>query len=218
MFPICFQVHKFKMAGLHPVLLFGTKKKDCVSCECLSGLEVVTDTENASMKAVRTLYESLLSVIVKREANTSTPVDPEGPRELAESSLHPEATEEEEEEEEGEEEETFSLLLTPCDLAPTAPATAPSTSHSPPGPSSPSSSPPLSNSKESCPTLYPDPAPTAPATAPFTSWTKFPILISPTLQLQRELSTKISRRKKSQPNKLQVPQLNGKLPTFKNHS
>ena len=61
MFPICFQVHKFKMAGWQPVLLFGTKKKNSVSCDCLSGLEVVTDTENTSVKAVRTLYESLLS-------------------------------------------------------------------------------------------------------------------------------------------------------------
>ncbi|XP_060945094.1 uncharacterized protein LOC133022099 [Limanda limanda] len=108
-------VHKFKMAGLHPILLFGTNKKNCVSCDFLTGLEVVKDKESASVKAVRELYESLLSVIVKREKTKAlTPADPEGPRELAESPPHPAAKEEAEEERE-EEEKTFTLLLTPCD-------------------------------------------------------------------------------------------------------
>ncbi|XP_053295705.1 uncharacterized protein LOC128455832 isoform X1 [Pleuronectes platessa] len=145
-------VHKFKMAGLHPILLFGTNKRGSVSCDYLNGLEVVKDTENASVVAVRSLYKSLLSVIVRREkANNLTPVDPERPRELAESPLHRVAKEEEDE-------KTFSLFLTACDPAPTAPATAPSTSHSPPGQSYPSSSPslPLFNSKESCQPKYPD--------------------------------------------------------------
>ncbi|XP_062249429.1 uncharacterized protein LOC133958558 [Platichthys flesus] len=165
-------VHKLKMAGLHPMLLFGREKKGSVTADSISGLELVSDTNYKSLKIIEGLYGSLVTVIVKRErANPLTPVDPEGPRELAESPLHPEATEEEGEEgEEGEEEETFDLLLTPCDPAPTAPATAPSTSHSPPGPSSPPSSPPLSNSKESCPPKHPDPAPIAPATAPSTSY------------------------------------------------
>ncbi|XP_062264633.1 uncharacterized protein LOC133971341 [Platichthys flesus] len=157
MFPICFQVHKLKMAGLHPMLLFGREKKGSVSCDSISGLELVSDTDYKSLKIIEGLYGSLVTVIVKRErANPLTPVDPEGPRELAESPLHPEATGEDREEgEEGEEEETFDLLLTPCDPAPTAPATAPSTSHSHPRPSSPPSSSPLSNSKESCPPKHP---------------------------------------------------------------
>ncbi|XP_062258013.1 FYN-binding protein 1-like [Platichthys flesus] len=145
-------VHKFKMAGLHPILLFGTNKRGSVSCDYLNGLEVVKDTETASVVAVRSLYKSLLSVIVRREkANNLNPVDPERPRELAESHLHQVAKEEEDE-------KTFSLFLTACDPEPTAPATAPSTSHSPPGQSYPSSSPslPLFNSKESCQPKYPD--------------------------------------------------------------
>lgn len=54
------QIHKFKMAGLHPLFLFGTEKKNSVSCDYLSGLEAVTDQENDTVKTIHNLYESLL--------------------------------------------------------------------------------------------------------------------------------------------------------------
>ncbi|XP_061561715.1 uncharacterized protein LOC133417714 isoform X1 [Phycodurus eques] len=99
-------VHKFKMVGLHPLLLYGYAKKDKVSCGYLYGLEGVTTKELEIVAAIKDLYQSLLEVIIQREkeAQTVCLMDNEGPREPAGSSLDTRVKEED---------VAFPVILTP---------------------------------------------------------------------------------------------------------
>ena len=60
MFLIYLQIHNFKMAGLHPLLLYGHSKKQTVSCGKLCELDLVTETEEGSIQSIHTLYERIL--------------------------------------------------------------------------------------------------------------------------------------------------------------
>ncbi|KAG5282972.1 hypothetical protein AALO_G00036800, partial [Alosa alosa] len=60
-------IHKFEMAGFHPVFFWGYGKSNTVSCDMLCGMEAVEDKEKESILSLKELYESLLKAIIARE-------------------------------------------------------------------------------------------------------------------------------------------------------
>ncbi|XP_062408003.1 uncharacterized protein LOC134099229 [Sardina pilchardus] len=91
-------IHKFKMVGLNPIILFGYAKKNTIVCDCLNGLELVTDKEKGAIQAIRDQYGDLLKEMIERqrEAQSSSTEAPEGQRDPAENSANLEAMKDDE--------------------------------------------------------------------------------------------------------------------------